>query len=383
MTRHLLTVWNPSYAESIMDSHLAVLLGLAERREREELYVWWAKIRSPNRQQPLPHIAEILAIQEQIEAGEETHLYLTDYRSLYVAHLEEITDEDILAETPDEIAHMPAYYAGRQADFWFRLLDLRLLIADDTVATIEELKKLRNVRYHDRPISLYGGMVELPIIVTREHGVSWFSDADALTDGRLWAERDAEMRGETERMARELRDNLIGRTLWTVLEPATKSFLASAEAVFRSRRDDPRFDFSGPAIEYAKAVETELNALIFPVLRKALRKAQPAEREVVIEGRVLDLGGSVPHQSLGTLRNLLQRNDTVRGALRRQLPGDAAWLLDALPAQLAGLAEMRNPAAHSGRVSREAVSDAREEVLGVGQHGIIDRLAVIAARLDK
>jgi hypothetical protein len=66
MTRHLLTVWNPSYAESIMDSHLEVLLGLAEKREREEmspeeLYVWWAKIRSPNRQQPL-HIGWNLAI---------------------------------------------------------------------------------------------------------------------------------------------------------------------------------------------------------------------------------------------------------------------------------------------------------------------------------
>jgi hypothetical protein len=90
--RHLLTVWNPSYADSIMDAHLEVLLGWAERHregkaEPEERYVWWAKLRSPNRQQPLPHTSEILAIQEAIERGEETHLYLTDYRSLYVGHL--------------------------------------------------------------------------------------------------------------------------------------------------------------------------------------------------------------------------------------------------------------------------------------------------------
>ena len=46
--------------------------------------------------------------------------------------------------------------------------------------------------------------------------------------------------------------------MWDALEPATRGFVASGEAVFRAHRDDPGFDFSGPAIEYAKAVETEL-----------------------------------------------------------------------------------------------------------------------------
>jgi hypothetical protein len=269
-----------------MDAHLEVLLEWAQRQELgraegEDVYVWWGKIKSPNRQQPLPHTTDILALQRQIDAGEETHLYLTDYRSLYVANVDEITDEDVLAETPGELDHMPKYYQGMQADFWFRLTDLRLLVADDTVATIEELKKLRNERYHGRPVSLYGGMVELPLIVGCEDGTRWFEEAAALTDGLLWAQRDAANRGATERMARELRDNLVGRHLWVALEPTTRNFLASAEAVFRARRDDPRFDFSGPAIEYAKAVETELNVLIFPLVRRAVRAKPPVEREGV------------------------------------------------------------------------------------------------------
>jgi hypothetical protein len=40
--------------------------------------------------------------------------------------------------------------------------DIRRLVADDTPAVMEELKRLRNTRYHDRPVSLYGGMVDLP-----------------------------------------------------------------------------------------------------------------------------------------------------------------------------------------------------------------------------
>jgi hypothetical protein len=111
-TRHLLTVWNLVYAESAMNAHLEVLLSGAEGRDgaqasqdEEPPYGWWARLKSPNRQQPLPHGAQVLAPQAQIEEGTEVHLYLTDYRSLYVAHINEVTDEDVLSETPGEAEH--------------------------------------------------------------------------------------------------------------------------------------------------------------------------------------------------------------------------------------------------------------------------------------
>jgi hypothetical protein len=381
MNRHLLTVWNPSYSDSAMDAHLRVLLDWAELRasgkaEPEDVYVWWARLKSPHRDEPLSHAAEIAALQEQVDRGEETHLYLTDYRSLYVGHLDEITSDDLLAETPDEADHMPAYYRGERADFWFRLLDLRLLVADDAIATIEELKKLRNPRFHDQPVSLYGGMVELPLIVTREEEPGWFTRRELLTEGRLWAERDTELRGETERMGRELRDNLLGREVWAALEPSTRTFLSAAEAVFRARRDDPRFDFTGPAVSYAKAVELELNALLFPALRRHLARLPPLEREVRVEGRLLDLGEAVPHLTLGTVKTLLEHNELVRKHVRGAFPAHVATLLGSrIPYVLAGLVELRNLAAHSEPVRWETVVSAREEVLGIGQEGLIVQIA--------
>ena len=377
--RHLVTVWNPSYAESAMDAHLAVLLRWAEARgagtaEADDVYVWWAKLASPNRQGPLPHGAAVLELEKQIEAAVETHLYLTDYRSLYVGHLDEVTADDVPGETPSERDHMPAYYHDRPADFWFKLLDLRRLVADDTEATIAELKRLKNTRYHDRPVSLYGGMVELPLIVTRDDDAAWFSGAEPLTDGRLWAERDAPLRGETARLERELRDDLLSRGVWDALEPATRAFLASGDAVFRARRDDPGFDFSGPAIEYAKAVETELNALLLGSLRRMLRGRPPAERETRVDGRPLDLGAAA-HQTLGVLLTLLRHDDIVKRALPTALQHDAKWLLGELPAQLESLAARRNPAAHSALLDRERAVQLREQVLGIGGEGLIVRLA--------
>jgi hypothetical protein len=378
--RHLLTLWNPSYADDAMDDHLRVLLQWARRHrageaEKDEVHVWWAKLRSPNRVGPLGHAPDVIAIQEQVLAGIETHLYLTDYRSLHVAQLEEITDDDVPAENPGERENMPAYYEDAQADFWFRLRDIRRLVANDTPAVIEQLRKLHNARYHDRPVSLYGGIVDLPLIVWADEEVGWFADRSILLEGRLWVEYEAGFRGETERMAQDLRDNLLGTAVWSGLEPTTRSFLASAEAVFRARRDDPQFDFSGPAVEYVKAVETELNHLIFPALRRVLKGRQPAQREIRgIEGR-LDLGSRVPHQSLGALRVLLEKEEIVRSNLEPAIGFDARWLLGELPHQMGPLVELRNPGAHSAVLSREQAVGMRERVLGIGQEGLLVRIA--------
>ena len=377
--RHLLSVWNPSYADDAMDRHLEVLLRWATARREgrvddDDVYVWWAKLRSPNRQAPLPHADEVLQLEPQIEAGIETHLYLTDYNSLYVAHLVEITAENVLGEFPDERDHMPTYYDQHDADFWFRIWDIRRLVASDPPATIEELKRLRNVRYHDRPVSLYGGIVDLPLIVTRQDGASWFADIGALTEGRRWAERDAELKGETERLSAELRDNLLGKEIWDALESSSRTFLTTAEAVFRARRGDPGFDFSGSAVEVTKAVETELNALVFPALRRILAKAPLAQREVrTNEGR-LDLGGRVAHQSLGTIRKLLDDNDAIRQPLRTALPHDWRWLEGELPAQLEPVRDLRNPAAHDRTVTREEMGRLRQSILGIGCEGLLIRI---------
>jgi hypothetical protein len=90
LPHHLLTVWNPSYATDAMDEHLAVLIDWAGRAQagdadRDEVYVWWGKIRSAKRKGLLLHADAVTALDEQVRTGTETHLYLTDYRSLYVA----------------------------------------------------------------------------------------------------------------------------------------------------------------------------------------------------------------------------------------------------------------------------------------------------------
>jgi hypothetical protein len=375
--RHLVAVWNPSYTDDAMDAHLRVLLRWAEeaRGQRadaeEEVYVWWGRVASRNRQAPLRHAAEVLALQEQIDAGVPTHLYLTDYRSLYVAELGEVTAEDVLAE---DAGHAPAYYAELRVDFWFRLWDVRRLVADDTLEVVEALKRLRNLGYHDRPVSLYGGMVDLPLLVTEDPPAGWFEDAELLTGGALWAERDAELRSEVPRMMRELRDNLFGRRLWAALDPTTRTFLSVGETIFRSRRDDPGFDFSGVVVEYAKAVETEANALVFGGMRRAVRQARARDERVRVDGSAVDPAGTVRRQTLGAIARMLVEDETARKWVRLAFPREREWALGQLPQVLDRLAEVRNPAAHSGVVGREQAEEVRAVVLGIGREGVVGRM---------
>lgn len=385
LPHHLLTVWNPTYADDPLDQHLRILLEWAERWRKgecddDDVYVWWAKVRSANRDVPkLPHHVDVLALQQQIETGTETNLYLTDYRSLYVACLEDVLDDNILDD--DEADHMPSYYAQQRADFWFRIVDVRRIVADDTVAVIDELRQLQNVRYHDRPVSLYGGMVELPLIVTRRDGRQWFPQSAALTDGLLWVQHDADRRGETDRMGRELRDNLLGVTIWSALDVATRSFVASAEATFRNRRDDPHFDFTGPAIGYAKAVEAELNALLFDGVRAAAARLQLPERTARVDSRPLDLAARVPPQPLGTVLNLLRHDDALHRCLKASFAqADWKWLLGELPSHVEPVVALRNPAAHSARAGRDEVEGVRAKVLGIGGEGLIVQLARVRLR---
>jgi hypothetical protein len=84
----------------------------------------------------------------------------------------------------------------------------------------------------------------------------------------------------------------------------------------------------------------------------------------------------VPHQSLGSVKVLLEKEDIVRKGLRQTLnASDASWLLGEVPHQLGPLSELRNPAVHKVVVSRDETVRLREGVLGIGHEGLLVRIA--------
>ena len=170
-------------------------------------------------------------------------------------------------------------------------------------------------------------------------------------------------------MQRDLRENLFGDAAWLGLDPVTRTFIATAEKVFRDHRDDDGFDFQAVLGSLAKAVEVEVNGS----LRSALRKAPEAIRHANIEGETVDLGthGAL---SLGQLARAIGGERELNQHLTRSLE-NGSWYSAQLPPILDELARARNPGAHAVRVPRETAQRWRERLVGVGCQGVLVDLA--------
>ena len=144
----------------------------------------------------------------------------------------------------------------------------------------------------------------------------------------------------------------------TPLQIATRNFLATGEAVFRRHRDDPHFDFSPAAVEYAKSIEVETSQLLRPGL-------------LLINER--------GHQTLGALARLLKDPpQPLAKWLATAFGARKSWFTGELAPRLDAIASLRNPAAHGESVSRVRASSLRDETLGIGQEGLIVQLVRLA-----
>ena len=72
--------------------------------------------------------------------------------------------------------------------------------------------------------------------------------------------------------------------------PAARTFIATAEKIFRDHRNDPAFDF-GPVVgNFAKALEVSVNA----ILARVLPDVPAHERQAAMDGRTVDLLERLP-----------------------------------------------------------------------------------------
>ena len=374
---HLVTVWNPAYATDPLEAHLRILLDWDARAgatNDDDVYVWWGKVKSGQRQQPMPHLGDVLALEGAAGDDAEVHLYLTDFRSLYVADVHMVTTTD---PRVDDHEHVPAYYAKHElpCDCWFLLRDIRALVRDDLEGVTAELAQLRNTRYADRPVSIYGGMVDLPLLVSRPDGRRFFDESERalLANGQRWARFDAEQ-GGVGAWAATLRDDHLGDRAWAALDVSARQFLATGERTLREHRRDLGADLSPVLVSYGKAIEVQVNEL----LRRAMRNAPPTAQRVKIGDHTRILSETLP-LTLGQLGYILGGELALGDHLRATL-SDGMWLTGAGAAIIDQFAAARNPAAHGGALDRATVVTWRNRLLGVGCDCVIGRLALIAPR---
>lgn len=86
------------------------------------------------------------------------------------------------------------------------------------------------------------------------------------------------------------------------------------------------------------------------------------------------------HQTLGSIRTLLHRDDVVKKGIRRAMRQDANWVLGELPRYLEPIRGLRNPAAHGEDIDRERLAQRRCELLGIGCEGLVVQVVRVKLR---
>jgi hypothetical protein len=218
-------------------------------------------------------------------------------------------------------------------------------------------------------------MVDLPLVVTRPEEFRLFDPEvrDRVTDEKLWVEFDAEA-GGVGAMERELRENLFGDVVWMALEPAARTFIATAEKTFRDHRSDPGADFGLVIGGLAKALEVSCNA----VMGRTLPLLPSRDRQANLDGRTVDLIER-KHLMLGQFTRAVGGERELNAALTRLLE-HGAWFTGSLPAIVEEVIAVRNPGVHETRVDRETATRLRDKLMGVGCQGTFAELARVRVR---
>jgi hypothetical protein len=174
-------------------------------------------------------------------------------------------------------------------------------------------------------------------------------------------------------MQRELRENRFGARLWSALDPAARAFIATGEQLYRAHRADAAFDMSAVLMDFAKAMEVQVNT----VLRAALTGvgSSPDLRHENVEGKTVDLVTDGPW-TLGELERAIGQDEARNTFLKRRLY-HGEWFTTQLPPILGELRDARNKAAHVNQLDHETVGRLREQLVGVGCLGWLLELAKV------
>ncbi|MCV6607454.1 MAG: ATP-binding protein, partial [Campylobacterales bacterium] len=104
----LLVIYNPYYQKDVIDQHLRIL---RSSQEPDSAKVAFGKILSKLRDKKHPFDNELQEIFSAVSSTEPIQLFITDFSSLYVGKVVEITQEDCF-----DIA--PEYYQEHEIEYW-------------------------------------------------------------------------------------------------------------------------------------------------------------------------------------------------------------------------------------------------------------------------
>ena len=356
---NILILYNPYYNKTVIEDHLALL--------KENGVTAFGKVRSKLRDQEHPNEEKLDTIFEETTKESPLQLFLTDYNSMYVARVISVNKDIKFLKTPE-------YYKDLDVEYWFVFDDLRL-IAHKDFETIRDniLANFKAVNYNDRTYAIYGNPYVYPMQVTMKKEIDYFAkDDENFKYFTNIFKSDAQIQ-----MKQQLIDFNFGSKTFYALAPNSQDNIIGAEIEFLQNQHNPLYDFSSVILKYSKAVELELYCFMRELF-KYLMNHDPSLQNISyeVQGREYTLADTSWHRPNFGSYNYLIKSYKIKDAINTYIDSKSLkhFIFVEIPSFIRTMQGVRNESVHGEATPYDKCVTIRNEVIGIGQSGILVEL---------
>jgi len=364
--QHLLILYNPYYQKNVIEEHVSILIN---QNSQSSATVAFGKVRSRLRDYEHPHEEKLQSLYRSISRTNYLQLFLTDYSSIYVAKVIEVTQKECW-----DLA--PAYYRekGLDVETWFIISDIRRIVHNDFVQVRDRvLANFTTPNFGGHHYAVYGNSYVYPLVVEMDNEIDYFE-----TDSEEFRYFTEIFKSEARLKSKQsLIDYRFGEEVFYALHPNTQDALISAELEFRENKNDPLYDFTAVVIHLSKAFEKEVYLFLRTLFIKLIEyDHRLGGIEYSVQGKGYTLSDYKNHKpNLGTHKYLL-KNRHIQQAIHRYVSNPAVkyFILATIPDTINTIQPVRNEAAHGETTPLSKCVTMRNRIIGIGEHGILCEL---------
>ncbi len=364
---NLVILYNPYYQNDVIEQHVQVLIN--------KEHVAFGKIRSKIKAVEHEFTDELNAIYKNTNSESYLQLFLTEYSSLFVAKVTQISTNDM-----SDIA--PAYYADKELEVeqWYIIEDIRELVRNDFELVRDNyLSNFTTPNFRNHTYAIYGNSYVYPLIVNMKQEIDYFKNEDK--DFKHYP--DIYKSKEFLNIKNNLITYSFGSKYVNFMHPDTMNNIISAEIEYQANRTNPIYDFSSVIIKYSKTVEQE----IYIFIKHLFKYLSTFDKTILainynVQGHKYELRDIfVNKPNLGTYKFLL-KNNLIQECLdlycQKQIK---FYIVKSIPYYINLVQDIRNETVHGSQPSSDDVQKLREKIIGVSCESII--LEIVKTRIKE
>jgi hypothetical protein len=364
----LLVLYNPYYNQEMVEDHVRILGCFDEQTQAK---VGFGKIRSKIRNYEHSKEEKIDALYEEISPQKPLQLFLTDFSSMYVCYVEQVTDQ-----LPEGVK-APVYYEQLDVEKWFVVSDIREIAHNDFAYVRDQvLVGFTTPNYGNHTYALYGNRYDYPLEVEQKEPLNYF---EAYAEGnRHFTQVFKSNKYATTQQ--ELIHYAYGKEILYAMHPDSMESIVHAEMVYAEHKENATYDFASVVVQYAKAFENELYYFLRQLFEKLMGYDETLENIAYqVQGRNFTLYDYLNQKpNMGTNKYLLSNPDIYKAYTAHYDYKTHAKLLSLLKYDIKNaintIQNTRNEASHGGSIAKAQCQQIRNLILGVGEESIMAEL---------